>query len=389
MSTTPAPKVAGGILNISSHRNLRSPFFRFYDTPAARYGVYNQRLYPLDLGGHTLEEYWLLRRHALLYDVPERPLEISGPDAVKLLDRVLVRRTGNLAVHRAAYGLACDPHGGLLMDGVLMRLAEDRFWYVMADGEFLPPLEAFSIGLDVRVGDPGVWVLQVQGPRSLEILQAVADPAPGADWKYFGVANSSIAGQPVVLSRTGWTGELGFEIYTPIDGPRNDALWQCLLERGASFGMRAASLASMTARRIEAGILDYGTDIDRGLNPWQAGLGRFVDLDRADFIGRRALLECDRALRLTGLRCDDGVPRRGSTVFAADGAKGYVTSSARSPELDCGIGYVKFEAAAPEAGTPLDIETELGPCKAVVVVPPFFDPEKRLARGLPTQSLSI
>jgi aminomethyltransferase len=382
MSTTPPPKVAGGILNISSHRNLRSPFFRFYDTPTARYGVYNQRLYPLDLGGKTLDEYWLLRRNALLYDVPERPLEISGPDAVKLLDRVLVRRTGNLAVNRAAYGLACGPDGGLLMDGVLMRLAEDRFWYVMADGEFLPWLEAFAVGLDVRVGDPGVWVLQIQGPRSLEVLQAVADPAPGSDWKYFGVATSNIAGQPVVLSRTGWTGELGFEIYTPIDGRHNDALWQCLLDRGARFGMRAASLASMTARRIEAGILDYGTDIDRSLNPWQAGLGRFVDMDRDDFMGRAALLDCDRALRLSGVRCDDGVPRRGSAVFAANGARGHITSSARSPQLDCGIGYVRFEGAAPAAGTALEIETDLGLRRAALTVPPFFDPEKRLARGL-------
>lgn len=383
MSQTPPPKVAGGILNISSHRNLRSPFFRFYDTPTARYGVYNQRLYPLDLGGNTLEEYWLLRRNALLYDVPERPIEISGPDAVKLLDRVLVRRTGNLAVNRAAYGLACTPEGGLLMDGVLMRLAADRFWYVMADGEFLPWLEALSMGLDVRVGDPGVWVLQVQGPRSLEILQAVADPAPGPEWKYFGVASSRIAGQPVVLSRTGWTGELGFEIYTPIDGSHNDALWACLLERGAAFGLRNVSLASMTARRIEAGILDYGTDMDRDMNPWQAGLGRFVDLDRDDFIGRRVLLNCDRALRLTGLSCESGIPRRGSTVRSASGETGYITSSARSPQLDCGIGYVRFVGAAPAPGTPLAIETDLGPREAIVTVPPFFDPEKRLARGLP------
>ena len=138
-----------------------------------------------------------------LYDVPERPLEISGPDAVALLDKVLVRRTGNLGVNRAAYGLACDASGGLLMDGVLMRLADDRFWYVMADGEFLPWLQAHAMGMDVRVSDPGVWVLQVQGATSLEILQAVADPAPSPDWRYFGVAHASIAGQPVVLSQIG------------------------------------------------------------------------------------------------------------------------------------------------------------------------------------------
>ncbi|MFM7784368.1 MAG: aminomethyl transferase family protein, partial [Gammaproteobacteria bacterium] len=201
MSTNPQPKVAGGMLQVSSHRYLRSPFFAFYDHPQARYGVYNQRLYPLDLGGDTVAEYWKLRREAMLYDVPERPLEIRGPDAVRLLEKVFVRRCAGIGVHRAAYGLACDAKGGLLMDGVLLRLGEDRFWYVMADGEFLPWLEAHAIGMDVRVFDPEVWVLQVQGPRSLEILRAIADPAPPADWKYFAVAETTIAGQPVVLSR--------------------------------------------------------------------------------------------------------------------------------------------------------------------------------------------
>ena len=385
MSQSPAPKVAGGVLNISSHRFLRSPFFRFYDCPEARYGVYNQRLYPLDLGGDTLTEYWRLRHNAILYDVPERPLEISGPDAVALLDKVLVRRTGNLGANRAAYGLACDTNGGLLMDGVLMRLAEDRFWYVMADGEFLPWLQAHAIGMDVRVFDPGVWVLQVQGARSLDILQAVADPAPGPDWRYFGVAHASIAGQPVVLSRTGWTSELGFEIYTPIDGAQNGELWQLLLERGAAFGLQAASLASMTARRIEAGILDYGTDIDTTLNPWQAGLGRFVDMDRGDFIGRDALERCDRTLRLTGLRCEAGVPRRGAPVVSASGITGHVTASARSPELGCGIALLRFEGAAPAAGTRIDVDTDTGVQQAVITEPPFFDAEKRIARGLPLQ----
>jgi aminomethyltransferase len=385
MSQTQPPKVAGGVLSVSSHRYLRSPFFRFYDSPQARYGVYNQRLYPLDLGGDTLAEYWRLRNDALLYDVPERPLEISGPDAVKLLDRVLVRRTGNLAVNRAAYGLACAADGGLLMDGVLLRLAPDRYWYVMADGEFLPWLEAHAIGMDVRVFDPGVWVLQVQGARSLEILQAVAEPAPGADWRYFGVASAQIAGQPVVLSRTGWTGELGFEIYTPIEGAHNDALWEKLLATSARFGLQVASLASMAARRIEAGILDYGTDFDRGLNPWQAGLGRFVDMDRDDFIGRAALAHCNRELRLSGIRCAQGVPRRGAMVHGTTGELGYVTASARSPQLGCGIAYVRFNAAAPTAGTLVRVDSDAGEQSAVVTVPPFFDPDKRIARGLPIE----
>jgi aminomethyltransferase len=382
MSTPIQPKVAGGVLQVSSHRYLRSPFFAFYDHPQARYGVYNQRLYPLDLGGDTVAEYWKLRREAMLYDVPERPLEIRGPDAVRLLEKVFVRRCAGIGVHRAAYGLACDANGGLLMDGVLLRLAADRFWYVMADGEFLPWLEAHAIGLDVQVFDPEVWVLQVQGPRSLEILRAIADPAPPAEWKYFGVAETTIAGQPVVLSRTGWTGELGFEIYTPMAGARNAALWDLLLETGAAFGLQNGALSSMAIRRIEGGILDYGTDVDRSVNPWQAGLGRFVDMEKDDFIGKSALVRCDRRLRLQGLSCDAGAPQRGGAVYVDGREAGHVTASAQSPQLGCGIGYALFREAAPEAGSAIEVQVDGVRVRAVVTELPFYDAEKRIARGL-------
>jgi glycine cleavage system aminomethyltransferase T len=382
MSTAPRPTVGGSILAVSSIRYLRSPFFDFYHHSEAHYGVDNERLYPLDLGGDVLAEYQALRSAAMLYDVPERTLEIRGPDAVRLLERVFVRRCANLGIDRAAYALACDAHGGLLMDGVLMRLAEDRFWYVKADGEFLTWLEAHAMGLDVEVFDPQVWVLQVQGPRSIEILRRIADPEIPADWKYFGVASTGIAGQAVVVSRTGWTGEMGFEIYTPIDGPRNAALWERLLECGGAFGLRNAALSSMDIRRIEAGILDYGTDVDRSLNPWQAGLGRFVDMGNPEFIGRTALLACDQAARLCGLRCKGGAPLRGGPVYLDGEMAGYVTASAQSPTLGCGIGYARFSAPAPPPGTALAVDTGAGRCSAEAVTLPFFDPEKRIARGL-------
>ena len=383
MSTPVAPKVAGGYLSLSSHRFLRSPFFARYDHPGARYGVYNQRLYPLDLGGDTAAEYRNLRTGAMLYDVPERPLEISGPDAVRLLDTIFTRRCATLGVHRAGYGLACDTRGGLMMDGVLMRLAEDRYWYVMADGEFLPWLEAHAAGLDVRVFDPQAWAFQVQGPKSLEILRAIADPAPPADWKYFAVMQTTIAGQPVIVSGTGWTGEMGFEIYTPITGERNAAVCERLPVAGAPFGLQNAALSSMAIRRIEAGILDYGTDFDRNQNPWQVGLERFVDMGKPDFIGRGALEHCDRRLRLLGMRCAAGAPLRGCSVRVDGRDAGHVTTTALSPELGCGIGYALFREAAPAPGTVVEIATADGVAEATLVELPFYDPEKRIARGLP------
>jgi aminomethyltransferase len=187
----------------------------------------------------------------------------------------------------------------------------------------------------------------------------------------------------VVLSRTGWTSELGFEIYMPIDGPRNAALWELLLAKGGEFGLQNGALSSMAVRRIEAGIHDYGTDFDRAVNPWQAGLGRFVDMGKEDFIGRAALENCDRTLRIQGLRCAEGTPLRGSAVRVSAREAGHITASAHSPQLDCGIGYALFRDVAPAPGTVIEVQTAEGRRAAQVVELPFYDPEKRIARGLP------
>ncbi|NIO07972.1 MAG: aminomethyl transferase family protein, partial [Deltaproteobacteria bacterium] len=119
-----------------------------------------------------IEYYWKLRQGVLLYDVPEKPLEIKGPDAVTLLNRVFTRRMDNLKIWRARYGIACTPAGTVLMDGVVIRLAEDHFWYVKANGEFETWLKAYAAGLEVSVTDPHSRVLQIQGPKSLDVLNA-------------------------------------------------------------------------------------------------------------------------------------------------------------------------------------------------------------------------
>ena len=365
---------------IRSHRLRRSPFMSAYLPPGASVGVYNRRMYPWSIGDDVQEMYWHLRRAVMLYDVPETPLEISGPEACTFLNYLFTRDISGLRIGRASYAIACDPSGGILMDGVLMRLDEDRYWYVMADGPFESWMRAHAMQFDVSIRDPDSWVLQVQGPRALDVLAAIVDGAPPSPFNYFGVARCTIQQQPIIVSRTGWTGEMGFEIYiTPdVDGP---ALWHFILERGAPHELRFGGLDSMGIRRIEAGIYDNGTDLTPDLTPYAAGLGKFVHLNKENFIGRESLSNADRTVRLRGFTCRDAAPLRGDSIVGSRGAVGVVTSAAWSPALDCGIGFAKFHEAAGLAA-PLAVRSQGAEHSSELVNLPFFDADKLLPRGI-------
>jgi aminomethyltransferase len=290
-----------------------------------------------------------------------------------------------LRVGRAVYAIACDSRGGVMMDGIAIRLDEERYWYVQANGDFLGWISAHAVGLDVEVSDPDVWVFQVQGPRSLDILARACDDGAPDDFRYFDVRSRRIAGFPLNVSRTGWTGEIGFEVYVnrrEVDGA---AVWRHVQAAGEPDGLVVSSLRSMQIRRIEAGILDYNTDMDRRVTPYQAGLGQFVELDKADFVGKTALAQADRQSRLYGLRCEGGVPDYGAKVRAKGETVGRVLSSAWSPLLACGIGYVHFYRSDDWPGTDVGVahrdDTEL---ECAVVNLPFYDEEKRIPRGIDT-----
>ena len=374
------------VVRLSSKRFEQSPYSDKYVTEQTVFGLYSNRFYPLALGGDAIDDYWRLRQSVVLYDVPEKPLEISGPDAVNLLERVLTRRIDNLKCWRARYAIACSPQGGILMDGVLIRLAEERFWYVIADGEFESWLLAFTEGLDVAVTDPGSRVLQIQGPKSTAVLSNAAADQRTDELRYFHAGVFNLGGQEVLVSRTGWTGELGFEIYSHhnID---HSALWDHLMASGQDFGMTYASAESMGIRRIEAGILDNGTDMDRGMTPFAAGLEAFVDLSKSDFVGRDALTHADRACLLFGLVCDSVTPRVALPVFKGDTQVGQITVGDWSPTLNTGIGYVRFEQIDSVQGNWLGQKLILGDldggrhdCEIVSL--PFYDGEKKIPRGL-------
>ncbi len=190
-------------VRISAKRFRQSPYFHCYADANAILGVYGKRFYALSLGEDPVSRYWALRRHVVLYDVPERPVEISGPDAIRLLEQVFTRKVANLPVGRARYAIACLPGGGILMDGVLLRLERDRFWYVHADGEFDTWLIARGLGMEVSIRDPDSWVLQVQGPRSLDVLAAACDDGMPDAFNYFNVRECRLGNQSLLVSRTG------------------------------------------------------------------------------------------------------------------------------------------------------------------------------------------
>lgn len=372
-------------LCIDGFGTRRSPFFECYATPESEFGVGNGRLFPWRIGESATDDYWTLRRKAVQFDVPERPLEIAGPDAASLLDKIFARDMRKLRAGRAVYAIACDDRGGVMMDGIAMRLGDEHYWYVQANGDFLGWLCAHAVGLDVEVRDPDVWVFQVQGPRSMDVLARACDDGAPDDFRYFDVRSRRIAGFEVCVSRTGWTGELGFEVYVPRRGADGAAIWRHVQAAGEPEGLVVSSLRSMQIRRIEAGILDYNTDMDRRVTPYQAGLGQFIQLGGADFVGRAALAEADQRPRLYGLRCEDGVPAYGAKIRAAGETVGRVLSSAWSPLLACGIGYASFYRSDDWPGADVTVvqrdETQL---EGAIVTLPFYDEEKRIPRGIDT-----
>lgn len=172
-------------VSISARRYEESPFIQRHDTKNMVRGVYAGRFFAVYNGEDYLAKYWTLRRKALIFDVPEKPVEISGPDAIPFLNKVLTRKISTVKEGRGYYALACTPQGGIFMDGVLFKLGDNRFWYVQADGPFETWLMAHSDGFDVKISDPHSRVIQIQGPKSIEIMNAASEGQINENMKYY------------------------------------------------------------------------------------------------------------------------------------------------------------------------------------------------------------
>ena len=363
--------------------NELSPFHNCYANENTVLRLAAGRFYAHHNGEDVISSYWALRKQAALFDVPERPVEIAGPDAVAFLEYLVARKIKDMDVGHGRYALICTHEGGIFMDGILFRLAENRFWFVHPDGDLDMWLLAHSRGFDVKVSDPKSRVLQLQGPKSFRIMQDATRGAITQNFGYFHSGLFNFDGQQVYVSRTGWTGELGYELYTlgeQTDCPR---LWNHLMRKGEPYGMVFSSMQAMNIRRIEAGIFDSGTDFNSSMTPFESGLEKFIDLSKKGFMGRDALRVSNSGARLFGLRCKGTIPHAGDLVLSDNAPVGKVTTGAFSPYLDCGIGYVRFDKPSDWSGKILTLQShKFGEVSCTIVDLPFYDQEKLLPRDL-------
>ena len=344
------------------------------------FGLYNNRLVALRFPSVSAEDmYWAVRRKAVLRHTGEYTLEIRGPDAEKLLNLVFTRDVSKVRVGRCSYQFACYADGGMITDGVLLRLAEDRFWYAQAEGGLYSWLKAHGRAMNVEVVDPGIWISQVQGPNSLKVLEAAVDDGYPEPFRYFDSATVRIAGQELLVTRTGFTNELGWEFYMTQDIDM-EAVGDRIQEAGAPFGLRPISIFG--ARRIEAGLLNAGSDFDESTTPFEVGLGGMIDFEKGDFIGRDALSKADPGCRLWGMQVEGGVPKSGSSVGLGGQSAGNVRSSAWSPFLECGVAFVWMDSAEQGPGTRVEVECTDGQLHSgTLCETPMYDKERLIPRG--------
>ena len=370
-------------IKISARRFEESPYIDRTNCPEMVRGVYAGRYFAMSLGEDPIQKYWLLRQKAAIFDVPEKPIEISGPDSIPFLEKVMTRKVASIKEGRGYYSLACTHQGGIFMDGVIFKFNENKFWYVQADGPFEDWLLAHSGGFNVKISDPKSRVLQIQGPASIDIMKAASNGKIDENMPYYRSGFFDLGGQKLYVSRSGFTNELGFEIYS--DGFTTDhlALWDHLMDCGKPFGMELSATRAMTIRRIEAGIFGNLTDIDTTINPFEAGLGFCVNMDKGDFIGREALVNKDKRTCLFGLTCKTETPVSGSKVINGSKIVGHITAGVHSPTLNTGIGYVRFYEPNDWPGKNLDLKLPNGNLhKAEIVNLPFFDKEKHIVKGI-------
>ncbi len=360
----------------------RHPYHYIERPKGPHYCVYNRRHMACCFDDHTTEQgYWLLRQKAAVLHTGELPLQFEGPDAEKLLDKLFTKDITQLKVGRCAYGVACFEDGGLLVDGILLRLAENKFWYAQADGDFYAWARAHAAGMDVTISDPNVYVSQVQGPKALDILAAASDHGTPEPFGYFAMKQVEFGGQKVIITRTGYTNELGWEFYTE---PQHnaEALWAHIEAAGKPFGIEIFGLDAMNIRRIEAGILNAGSDFNETTTPYDVHLGRFVDEHKADFIGKAALQRATRQPRLHGIKCTGGEPLISADVKMEGKRCGIVTAGATSPFLGYGIGYALMDSPTHGPGSIITVGCKDGTDQSAELVElPYYDKLAEIPRG--------
>ena len=364
----------------------------FYDATrrcgADMFSIYNHTYMPTSYGD-PVAEYWSLVNDVTLWDVTcQRQIEISGPDAFQFIQFLTPRDMSKCHVGQCQYMLLTDNDGGIINDAVMLRLQEQQFWLSPGDGDVL--LWALGVavnsGMDVHVHEPDVSPLQLQGPKAPHVARDLFGDWP-LQMKYYWLKETMLGDIPLVVSRTGWSGELGYELYLR-DGQYGDELWERVMEAGKPYGIVPATPSAI--RSVEGGILSYVSDITRDDNPFVLGFDRLIDFDQpGDFIGKDALkkIRSDGAQRrLVGVDIG-GEPFAASNdaywpVTRSGRRVGHITRCLYSPRLERNIGFANVPVECAGLGTELTLQTPADERSAVVCDIPWFPAQKQIPDDL-------
>ncbi len=365
-----------GIEMLVSTRVRKSPFFHksFVENGAWRATVYNRLYHPRGMlepeEGGMMEEYEALVNHVTLWDVAvERQIRVKGPDAEALTNYVITRDATEIEPMRGKYVILCNEDGGILNDPVLLRPGEDEFWFSISDSTLMQWLQGVNVGMDfdVEIDEIDVAPVQIQGPKSVDVMVDLVGEEV-EDIPYYGLMEAELNGVPVLISQTGFSGEKGFEIYVKEASKNAERVWDPAIESVRAHG--GMQVAPAHHRRIAAGILSWGQDMDHETSPFQVNLAYQVPDDKdADYIGKEEL-ERQKAqiddgeypfvhkmvgLKMAGEPVRDYAPDFWLISDPDTGEKcGYVTSPWHNPELETNLA-LGFVPAEKLDGDPMDV----------------------------------
>jgi aminomethyltransferase len=366
----------------------KSPFFDATVKWGAKdFSVYNHMYIPRDFGNPE-ENFWNLINDAILCDVAvERQVQIKGPDASKFVQMMSPRDLSKMQVGQCKYVILTNQEGGVLNDPILLKVEEDCYWFSLADSDILFWAQGLNVNsnFDVEISEPDVSPLQLQGPKSRDIMVKVFGDKI-LDLKYYWFKRFTINGINLVVSRTGWSSELGYEIFL-LNSKQGNDLYNHLMKIGEPMGLRPGHTS--TIRRIEGGMLSYHADMTINTNPLELGLDKYVDLDKDfNFVGKEALISIlDKGIdrKQVGIIIDDdpmlGPNTRFWDIYVDESVVGKVTSAVYSPRLKKNIALGMIKVAYSNLGQVLTVDSGTKKLHAIVSQKPFYDPNKSLTKN--------
>tara|TARA_B100001059_G_scaffold60067_1_gene55565 strand:- start:14064 stop:15218 length:1155 start_codon:yes stop_codon:yes gene_type:complete len=366
----------------------KSPFFDATVRWGAQgFSTYNHMYIPRDFGNPE-ENFWNLINHAILCDVAvERQVQIKGPDASKFVQMMSPRDLSEMKVGQCKYIILVNQNGGILNDPVLLKIADDCYWFSLADSDILFWAQglAANSNYDVEITEPDVSPLQLQGPKSRDIMIRLFGDSIN-DLKYFWFKPFNLGDINLIISRTGWSSELGYEIFL-LDSNQGDDLYELLMSTGKEFGLKPGHTS--TIRRIEGAMLSYHADMDINTNPFELGLDKYIDINNDfNFIGKTALkkiIETGINRKQVGLVINSDPLKGPNTRFwdiKIDGLNiGKITSAVYSPRLKQNIALGLIAVDHAKIGNEVFIDQGSYTSSAIIIEKPFYDPKKAITKS--------